>query len=97
MSPPPMAPSMGNGNGSHSPFMVPQPAAVYSNVIVVNKKPKTQHEQHMGDYHKSSYPVMEPTVASSSSGSGNSGHNGHGSNYGKGEPELKIGTLALLS
>lgn len=92
-SPPMVSVSTNNGNGSHSPFMVPQAAAagpMYSNVIVMNKKLKPQPELGRAtsphDYAKS-YPVMEPTVASSSSSSGN--NNTH--NYGKGEPELNIG------
>lgn len=68
------------GNVSHSTFMVPPPSAAYSNVIVMNKKPKVQQpttsRSHSPDYGKSSYPVMEPTVASTF----------------KGEPELNIGT-----
>lgn len=67
------------GNVSHSTFMVP-PTAAYSNVIVMNKKPKVQQpttsRSHSPDYGKSTYPVMEPTVASTF----------------KGEPELNIGT-----
>lgn len=83
--------------GSHSPFMVPQPAAMYSNVIVMNKKAKPQLSETGGcpssnSYAKSYPPVMEPTVASSSS------HSMHGSssssNY-KGEPELNIGMPPL--
>lgn len=74
--------STNNGNGLHSPFMVPQPT-LYSNVIVMNQRPKPQVEtsacQSSPDYAKS-YPVMEPTVASSSS-------------HLKGEPELNIGML----
>lgn len=77
--------STNSGSGSHSPFMVPPPAAMYSNVIVMNKKPKMQQIDSSGpgspDFAKS-YPVMEPTVASSS-----------GSNHGKAEPELNIGMV----
>lgn len=90
----PASPSMvsvstnNNGNGSHSPFMVPPPAPpMYSNVIVMNKKLKPEPDMttrpSSPDYAKS-YPVMEPTVASSSS-----------NNYSKGEPELNIGMRSM--
>lgn len=87
-----------NGNGSHSPFMVPPPAAMYSNVIVMNsnnnnissngtKRPKleTNSRPSTPDYAKS-YPVMEPVASSSSNSSVNIASSGS-----KGEPELNIG------
>lgn len=103
-SPPPtlIAVSTNDGNGSNSPFMVPQPAAMYSNVIVMNKKPKPHPQETAvcpspsSDYAKS-YPVMEPTVASSShsnnnsSASGANGASNNSNSYNKGEPELNIG------
>lgn len=71
--------------------MVPQPAAMYSNVIVLNKKPKPSACLNPTDYAKS-YPVMEPTVASSNSGSGDCSSSS-GTHFNKGEPELNIGML----